>query len=782
MSKDLRKQQALEYHAKGRPGKIEVVPTKEAKTQRDLSLAYSPGVAAPCLEIKDNPEDVYKYTAKGNLVGVITNGTAVLGLGNIGPAASKPVMEGKGVLFKIFADIDVFDIEINETDPEKFVQIVQALEPTFGGINLEDIKAPECFYIEQELKKRCKIPVMHDDQHGTAIISSAALLNALELQKKKIDKVKFVINGAGAAAMACIRLYVSLGALHKNFIVFDKDGVLHTGRKDIEEVKKLFYVDSKFANYDLAKAMKDADVFIGLSVGNVVTADMVKSMAKNPIVFAMANPDSEIAYDIGIAARKDIILATGRSDFPNQVNNVLGFPYIFRGALDVRATQINEAMKLAAVKALAELTKTPVPDIVTLAYNEKSIVFGPTYIIPKPLDPRLLATIAPAVAKAAMESGVAKYPILNWETYELELNKRLGLDNQLSRVIGNKARKDPKRVVFADAENLKILKVAQLVLEEGVGYPILLGDESKILRIAKENGIDLDDMPIVNPKDEALEETRRLYGDMFFEKRKRKGLNKYEAYKIMKDRNYFGCMMVEEGEADCMISGLSRNYPDTIRPALQVIGTEDGVKKIAGMYIMFTKRGPLFLADTTVNFNPTSEELAEITLLVAKEVAQFNIKPRIAMLSYSNFGSSDSAEANLVRKAREIVKQKAPNLICDGEVQAFLAFNKEILKENYPFTELLNGDVNTLIFPNLAAGNVAYNLLQEVGGTDSIGPVLLGLKKPVHVLQLGSSIRSIFNMVLIAVVDAQQKTKTNTSEQVKKSKWWRGFKRKSHDL
>ena len=782
MSKDLRKQQALEYHAKGRPGKIEVVPTKEAKTQRDLSLAYSPGVAAPCLEIKDNPEDVYKYTAKGNLVGVITNGTAVLGLGNIGPAASKPVMEGKGVLFKIFADIDVFDIEINETDPEKFVQIVQALEPTFGGINLEDIKAPECFYIEQELKKRCKIPVMHDDQHGTAIISSAALLNALELQKKKIDKVKFVINGAGAAAMACIRLYVSLGALHKNFIVFDKDGVLHTGRKDIEEVKKLFYVDSKFANYDLAKAMKDADVFIGLSVGNVVTADMVKSMAKNPIVFAMANPDSEIAYDTGIAARKDIILATGRSDFPNQVNNVLGFPYIFRGALDVRATQINEAMKLAAVKALAELTKTPVPDIVTLAYNEKSIVFGPTYIIPKPLDPRLLATIAPAVAKAAMESGVAKYPILNWETYELELNKRLGLDNQLSRVIGNKARKDPKRVVFADAENLKILKVAQLVLEEGVGYPILLGDESKILRIAKENGIDLDDMPIVNPKDEALEETRRLYGDMFFEKRKRKGLNKYEAYKIMKERNYFGCMMVEEGEADCMISGLSRNYPDTIRPALQVIGTEDGVKKIAGMYIMFTKRGPLFLADTTVNFNPTSEELAEITLLVAKEVAQFNIKPRIAMLSYSNFGSSDSAEANLVRKAREIVKQKAPNLICDGEVQAFLAFNKEILKENYPFTELLNGDVNTLIFPNLAAGNVAYNLLQEVGGADSIGPVLLGLKKPVHVLQLGSSIRSIFNMVLIAVVDAQQKTKTNTSEQVKKSKWWKGFKRKSHDL
>jgi malate dehydrogenase (oxaloacetate-decarboxylating)(NADP+) len=782
MSKDLRKQQALEYHAKGRPGKIEVVPTKEAKTQRDLSLAYSPGVAEPCLEIKGNPEDVYKYTAKGNLVGVISNGTAVLGLGNIGPAASKPVMEGKGVLFKIFADIDVFDIEINETDPEKFVQIVQALEPTFGGINLEDIKAPECFYIEQELKKRCQIPIMHDDQHGTAIISAAALLNALELQKKKIDKVKIVVNGAGAAAMACMRLYVSLGAQYKNFIVFDKDGVLHTGRTDIEEVKKPFCIDSKYAAHDLTKAFKDADVFVGLSVGNVVTADMIKSMAKHPIVFAMANPTPEIDYETAVSARKDIIMATGRSDFPNQVNNVLGFPYIFRGALDVRATQINEAMKLAAVKALAELAKSPVPDIVTMAYNEKSIVFGPNYIIPKPLDPRLLATVAPAVAKAAIESGVAKYPILNWDVYELELNKRLGLDNQLSRVIGNKARKDPKRVVFADAENLKILKAAQLVQEEGVGYPILLGEENKILKIAAENGIDLTDMPIVNPKDEQHEETRREYGDLFFDKRKRKGINKYEAYKMMKDRNYFGCMMVEQGEADCMISGLSRNYPDTIRPAIQVIGTEEGVKKIAGMYIMFTKRGPLFLADTTVNFNPTAEELAEITLLVAKEVAQFNIKPRIAMLSYSNFGSSDSPEANLVRKAREIVKQKSPNLICDGEVQAMLAFNKEILKENYPFTELLNGEVNTLIFPNLAAGNVAYNLLQEVGGADSIGPILLGLNKPVHVLQLGSSIRSIFNMVLIAVVDAQQKTKSNTEEEIKKSKWWKRFKRKSYDL
>ena len=782
MSKDLRKQQALEYHSKGRPGKIEVVPTKEAKTQRDLSLAYSPGVAAPCLEIAANPEDVYKYTAKGNLVGVISNGTAVLGLGNIGPEAGKPVMEGKGVLFKIFADIDVFDIEINETDPEKFVQIVASLEPTFGGINLEDIKAPECFYIEQELKKRCKIPIMHDDQHGTAIISAAGLLNALELQKKKIGKVRFVVNGAGAAAMACIKLYESLGAKHSNFMVFDRKGILYKGRPDMDELKENFCADAKYKDYDLAKAFKDADVFIGLSAGNSITAGMVKSMAKNPIVFAMANPDPEIAYELAVASRKDIIMATGRSDYPNQVNNVLGFPYIFRGALDVRATQINEAMKLAAVKALADLTKTPVPDIVTLAYNEKNISFGPTYIIPKPLDPRLLSTVAPAVAKAAMESGVAKHPITDWDAYILELNKRLGLDNQLSRVIGNKARKDPKRVVFADAENLKILKVAQMAQEEAVAYPILLGDEVKIKKIAGDNGIDLEGMPIVNPKDEKYDELRKQYGDLFFAKRQRYGVNKYEAYKAMKDRNHFGCMLVENGEADCMISGLSRNYPDTIRPAIHIIGTEEGVKKIAGMYIMFTKRGPLFLADTTVNFNPTAEELAEITLLVAKEVRQFNIKPRIAMLSYSNFGSSDSPEAKLVRHAREIVKLKDPTLICDGEVQGILAFNKEILKENYPFTELLDGEVNTLIFPNLASGNIAYNLLQEVGGSDSIGPILLGLKKPVHVLQLGSSIRSIFNMVLIAVVDSQMKNKTNTQQEIQKSKWWKHFKKMSHDI
>ncbi len=685
MATDLRKQEALDYHSKGRPGKIEVVPTKEAKTQRDLSLAYSPGVAEPCLEIAANPEDVYKYTAKGNLVGVISNGTAVLGLGNIGPEAGKPVMEGKGVLFKIFADIDVFDIEINETDPEKFVQIVQALEPTFGGINLEDIKAPECFYIEQELKKRCKIPIMHDDQHGTAIISAAALLNALIIQKKKIDKVRFVVNGAGAAAMACMQLYESLGAKHSNFMVFDRKGILYNGRPDVDEQKLKFCVDAKYKDYDLAKAFKDADVFIGLSAGNTVSPEMVKSMAKNPIVFAMANPDAEINYDVAVAVRKDIIMATGRSDYPNQVNNVLGFPYIFRGALDVRATAINEAMKLAAVKALAELAKAPVPDIVNLAYNEKTITFGPTYIIPKPLDPRLLSTVAPAVAKAAIESGVAKYPITDWDKYVDDLNHRLGLDNQLSRVIGSKARKDPKRIVFADAENIKILKVAQLVMEEGVAYPILLGKEHKIRKLAEENGIDLEGMPIMNPADDHHEDARKKFGDLFFEKRQRRGVNKYESYKAMKDRNHFGCMLVDSGEADGMISGLSRNYPDTIRPALQIIGTEPGVKKIAGMYIMFTKRGPLFLADTTVNFNPTAEELAEITLLVAKEVKLFNIKPRIAMLSYSNFGSSDSPEANLVCRASQIVKEKDPALVCDGEVQGILAFNKEILRENYPF-------------------------------------------------------------------------------------------------
>ena len=777
---ELRKQQALEYHAKGRPGKIEVVPTKEAKTQRDLSLAYSPGVAEPCKEIALNKEDVYKYTAKGNLVAVISNGTAVLGLGDIGPEASKPVMEGKGVLFKIFADIDVFDIEINEKDPDKFVEIVKALEPTFGGINLEDIKAPECFYIEKKLKEIMHIPVMHDDQHGTAIISGAALLNALQIQKKKIEKAKFVVNGAGAAAISCCRLYESLGAKHENFIMFDRKGVLHKGRPDIDELK-FQYANAK-GEMTLAEAMKDADVFIGLSVGNCVTIDMVKSMAKNPIVFAMANPDPEISWEDATSARKDVIMATGRSDYPNQVNNVLGFPYIFRGALDVRADQINEAMKLAAVRALAELAKTPVPDIVNMAYAEKNIVFGPDYIIPKPVDPRLLSTVSPAVAKAAIESGIAKQKIEDWEGYQNELNRRLGLDNQVLRVIGNKARRNPKRIVFAEADNLKILKAAQIVYDEGIGYPILLGDENKIKLIAAEGGVDIEGLPILDPRSEATAEKRSEYGDMFFQKRGRRGFNAYEAKKVMRDRNYFGCMMVEFGDADCMISGLAKNYPDTIRPALHTIGTEEGVKKIAGMYLMLTKRGPLFLADTTVNFNPTAEELSEITLMVAKEVRQFNITPRIAMLSYSNFGSSNSPEAKLVSDARKLVKQKMPSLLVDGEMQASVAFNNELMKENYPFCELVDKNVNTLIFPNLASGNIAYNLLKELGTADAIGPILLGLKKPVHILQLGSSVRSILNMALIAVVDAQ-KNKVPTEEIVQKSSWWKRFrKEKSTDI
>jgi malate dehydrogenase (oxaloacetate-decarboxylating)(NADP+) len=621
---------------------------------------------------------------------------------------------------------------------------------------------------------------MHDDQHGTAIISGAALLNALEIQKKKIEKAKFVVNGAGAAAIACSRLYESLGAKHENFLMFDRKGVLSKNRTDLDELK-IQYANAT-QDISLAEAFKDADVFIGLSSGNCVTPEMVKSMAKNPIVFAMANPDPEISWEDATSARKDVIMATGRSDYPNQVNNVLGFPYIFRGALDVRATQITETMKLAAVRALAELTRTPVPDIVNSAYNEKNISFGPNYIIPKPVDPRLLSTVAPAVARAAMESGVAQYPITNWEEYTASLNKRLGLDNQVMRVIGNKARRDPKRIVFAEADNIKILKAAQIIFEEGIGYPILLGDENKIRNIAAANTIDLYDIPIFDPRSDAMEERRLAYADYFFKKRGRRGFNLYESKKVMKDRNYFGCMMVESGDADAMISGLAKNYPDTIRPALHTIGTEEGVKKIAGMYLMLTKKGPLFLADTTVNFNPTSEELADITIMVAREVRNFNIIPRIAMLSYSNFGSSNSSEAKLVADARRIVKEKMPSLLVDGEMQASIAFNKELIKENYPFSELVDKDVNTLIFPNLAAGNIAYNLLKELETADAVGPILLGLKKPVHILQLGSSVRSIYNMALIAVVDAQIKSKTATDELVKRSKWWKRFKKVSKDI
>jgi malate dehydrogenase (oxaloacetate-decarboxylating)(NADP+) len=756
-NRKINKQDALDYHSQGRPGKIKVVPTKNTKTQRDLSLAYSPGVAEPCLAIRDNPEDVYKYTAKGNLVAVISNGTAVLGLGDIGPEAGKPVMEGKGVLFKIFADIDVFDIELNAKGVEEFITVVKALEPTFGGINLEDIKAPECFEIEKRLKAELKIPVMHDDQHGTAIISAAALINALELVNKKIEEVKIVVNGAGAAAIACAKLYIELGASKANILMLDSKGIINTSRSGLDEMKQEFIIDTPLNT--LEEALVNADVFIGLSKAGVLNADMVKSMADKPIVFAMANPDPEITWEEAIAARPEVIMATGRSDYPNQVNNVLGFPFIFRGALDVRATTINEAMKMAAVRALAAMTKEPVPDMVMMAYGEKNLSFGPQYIIPKPLDPRLLTTVAPAVAKAAMESGVARQPITDWEKYDHELKARLGLDNYIVRVLYNKARKDPRKVVFAEADNVKVLKAAQIVKDEGIAHPILLGDERRINQLLAENKIDLKDVVIIDPRSEEMTETRNRFGELFFEKRQRKGFNMYEAKKIMRERNYFGCMMVETGEADALISGLTRNYPDTIRPALEIIGMEEGVKKVAGMYIVLRPQGPLFLADTTVNLNPTAEELADITLLTAKEVRQFNIEPRIAMLSYSNFGSSSTPEARMVAQAYEIIKKKDPDLIVDGEIQASLAFNKEVLKDSYPNSPLIDGEVNTLIFPNLAAGNIAYNLLMEVGGFEVIGPVLLGLKKPVHILQLGSSVRQICSMVAMAVMDAQVKCK-----------------------
>ncbi len=759
MAQLIRKEDALEYHEKGRPGKIEVIPTKETKTQRDLALAYSPGVAEPCKEIHEHPDDVYRYTAKGNLVAVISNGTAVLGLGDIGPEASKPVMEGKGLLFKIFADIDVFDIELNARDIDHFVSVVKALEPTFGGINLEDIKAPECFAIETRLKQELNIPIMHDDQHGTAIISGAALLNALELVGKDINKVKFVISGAGASAISCCKIYMSLGADVKNMYMFDSKGLITSTRTDLDEHKRIFANSDK--DQSLAEAMSGADVFIGLSKGNILSQDMVRSMADKPIVFALANPDPEIPYEDAMAARPDLIMATGRSDYPNQVNNVLGFPYIFRGALDVRARAINEEMKLAAVKALATLAKEQVPDIVNVAYNEKSLHFGPTYIIPKPIDPRLLVTVAPAVAKAAMDSGVARKPITDWETYESELYRRLNSEDNILRFIINKAKQQPKRVVFADAENLKVLKAAQIAKDDGIAIPILLGEEAKIKKLIEENNLPLSDVQIIDPRSDEQAQQRDKYGALLFWKRQRRGYNMYEARKIMRERNYFGCMMVETGEADAFISGLTRQYPNTLRPALEIIGMEEGAGRVAGMYVMLTKKGPLFFADTTVNFNPTEDELYAITLQTAKAVETFNIKPRIAMLSYSNFGTSASPEAILVRNVVERIKNTHPEMIIDGEMQAGIAFNKDLLRENYPFSDLVNESPNTLIFPNLAAGNIAYNLLQEVGGAEAVGPILLGLKKPVHVLQLGSTVRQIVNMVAIAVVEAQIKSGNN---------------------
>ncbi|MEJ6599509.1 MAG: NADP-dependent malic enzyme [Crocinitomicaceae bacterium] len=751
----IRKQDALDYHSSGKPGKIEVVPTKPYSSPRDLSLAYSPGVAEPCLKIADNKEDVYKYTSKGNLVAVISNGTAVLGLGNIGPEASKPVMEGKGLLFKIFADIDVFDIELDAADPDLFVQTVKAMAPTFGGINLEDIKAPEAFEIERRLKEELDIPVMHDDQHGTAIISSAALLNALELAKKKIEKVKFVVSGAGASALSCATLYWKLGAKRENIYMFDSKGLIHEGRTDLDSNKKVFAKHTKDVAF--AAAFKKADVFLGLSRGGIVSKEMISTMAKDPIVFALANPEPEIGYNEATSVRKDIIMATGRSDHPNQVNNVLGFPFIFRGALDVRATTINEEMKLAAVKAIAALAKETIPEEVIEAYGEKNISFGREQFIPKPLDPRLIYYVAPAVAKAAMDSGVAKEPIKDWDEYEMTLKNRLGLDNKLLRNITEKAQRSPKRVVFAEADNIKILKAAQTAWEEGVAMPILLGNRGIIEALIEEYAIEIQDITIIDPKSGEEKERRTVFGKAFFEKRKRKGVTEFEAVQIMRERNHFGAMMVELGDADAMITGITRNYRDVVRPALQIVGLQKDMSKVAGMYILDTKRGPLFLADTTINKNPTAEDIAEITSNVAKTIRKFKVTPRVALLSYSNFGSSPGDDPSKMAKAVKLIKENDPNLVVDGELQANFALNNALMNEKFSFSDLANKKVNTLIFPNLSAGNIAYKLLQEMTEGDAIGPVLVGLKKSIHVLQMGSSVREIINMVKVSVVDAQNK-------------------------
>ncbi|MFN3917295.1 MAG: NADP-dependent malic enzyme [Flavobacteriales bacterium] len=751
---NFKKQEALDYHSSGRKGKIEVVPTKPYSSQRDLSLAYSPGVAEPCLEIAKNKDDVYKYTAKGNLVAVISNGTAVLGLGNIGPEASKPVMEGKGLLFKIFADIDVFDIEINETETEKFIQTVKAIAPTFGGINLEDIKAPEAFEIERRLKEELDIPVMHDDQHGTAIISGAALINALEIAKKKINKVKIVISGAGAAAISCVRLYVSLGVQRKNIIMFDSKGLLSNKRSDLDE-SKLEFANDLNPDLTLEQALKGADVFLGLSKGNLVTKSMIKSMAKEAIVFALANPDPEISYNDAISVRKDIIMATGRSDHPNQVNNVIGFPYIFRGALDVRATSINEEMKLAAVKAIANLAKETVPEEVNEAYGEKTISFGRNLIIPKPLDPRLITYVAPAVAKAAMDSGVAKEPIKDWAKYLDILNKRMGNDNKLLKNMAEKAKKMPKRVVFAEADHYKILKAVKIVKDEGTTIPILLGDKDRINAMMQEFELDLEGVEIIDPRAEEQAKKRNEFAQILFKKRQRRGMTLFDAKKSMRERNYFGAAMVETGMADAMISGLTRNYATTVKPALQVIGVDEGVNKIAGMYILITNKGPMFFADTAVNVNPTAQELVDITELVAKIVNRFKIKPRIALLSYSNFGSVDGEDPNKMREAVRMLHEQHPNLVVDGDIQANVALNPDLITELFPFSELAGKMPNTFIFPNLSAGNISYKLLQEMTEADVVGPVLLGMKKPVHILQMGSSVREIVNMITLAVNDAQ---------------------------
>ncbi len=750
---NLFRKDALIYHSEGRPGKVEVIPTKPYSTQRDLSLAYSPGVADPCLAIAKNPEDVYKYTAKGNLVAVISNGTAVLGLGDIGAEASKPVMEGKGLLFKIFADIDVFDIEVDVKDIDKFVETVVSIAPTFGGINLEDIKAPECFEIEERIKAAIDIPVMHDDQHGTAIITSAGLLNALKITKKKIDNVKIVVNGAGASAISCTKLYIALGVKPGNIVMLDSKGVLHKSRKDLNSSKKQFATEKDV--HTLGEAVKGCDVFLGLSVAGVLKKEMLLSMAKNPIVFALANPIPEIMYDEAMETRDDIIMGTGRSDFPNQINNVLGFPFIFRGAMDVRATTINEEMKMAASIALSELAKETVPEEVNIAYHSTNLKFGKDYIIPKPTDPRLIEHVAPAVAKAAMETGVAQKPITDWSAYKDELRKRLGISNPLIRQIKARAKRDPKRVVFAEAENYKILKAAEIILNEEIAKPVLLGNVEVIQGLISVNDLELPGIEIIDPKSDMEKTRRHEFADLLYKKRQRKGITLTAAKDLMQHRNYFSPMLVETGYADAMISGLTRNYPDTLRPALEVIGKKKGAKLVSGMYIINTKEGPIFFSDCTVNKNPNVDDLAEIALQTIFAVDQFKITPRVAFLSYSNFGSNDGAIPTKQRQAVARLHQDYPDLIVDGEMQANVALNKEMIQENFPFSKLADGPANTLIFPSLTAANVAYKLMQEMGNYEVIGPVINGMAKSVHVLNMGSSVTDIVNMVMISVLDAQ---------------------------
>ncbi len=749
------KKDALEYHQMGRPGKIEVIPTKPHATQKDLSLAYSPGVAEPCMAIHEHPEDAYKYTAKGNLVAVISNGTAVLGLGNIGALAGKPVMEGKGLLFKIYADIDVFDIEINETDPDKLIETIKAISPTFGGINLEDIKAPECFYIEDRLKEELDIPLMHDDQHGTAIISSAALLNALEIVNKKIGEVKIVVSGSGASAISCTRLYKKLGAKPENIVMLDSTGVLHKKRTGLNKQKLEFVTERELET--LEQALVGADVFLGLSVAGVMKKEMLQSMAKDPIVFALANPNPEITYPDATAAREDVIMATGRSDYPNQVNNVLGFPYIFRGALDVRAKVINDEMKLAAAKALADLAKLPVPEEVNSAYGGINLHFGPEYIIPKPVDPRLITTVTIAVAKAAVESGVAQKHIENWETYSEELTKRLGLYKPLIRQIRSKAKSNPKRVVFAEAEHYKILKAAEICIEENIAKPILLGNEDNIKELIAEYELALDDAIIIDPRSEKEEARRSEFAHTYFNKRKRKGVTLRSAQNSMVEWNYFGLSLIDHGDADALVSGLTANYPEFLRPALRLFGKSDDVNIVAGMDILMTKQGPLFFADTMVNLDPDVKTIVDITLQTAAAVRRYGIEPKIALLSYSNFGSVKGSVPLKMREAITILHRDHPQLLVDGDIQGNFAINKELVKETFPFSKLVDGPANTLIFPNLASSHIAFKLLKEGGNLESIGPVLVGLKKSVHILSLGSTVSEIVNMVSLAVMDAQLK-------------------------